>query len=111
LEKKFLQSGGLLSTLIYSGEQWDAPNGWTPLQWMAYEGMKQYGYDEFAKNIAVCWTKNVKKVFSKTCKLTEKYNVVDDETNASGGEYPNQDGFGWSNGVYLKMKNIESKTK
>jgi len=111
LEKKFLQSGGLLSTLIHSGEQWDAPNGWAPLQWMAYEGMKQYGYDEFAKNIAVCWTKNVEKVFSKTCKLTEKYNVVDDETNASGGEYPNQDGFGWSNGVYLKMKNIESKTK
>jgi len=109
LEKKFLQSGGILSTLIYSGEQWDAPNGWAPLQWMVYKGMKQYDWDEFAARIAANWTNTVEQVFHKTGKLTEKYNVVDKGSNASGGEYPNQDGFGWTNGIYLKMKN-ESKT-
>jgi alpha,alpha-trehalase len=109
LGKNFLQSGGLLSTLIYSGEQWDAPNGWAPLQWMAYKGMKQYNMDEFAEKIANRWTKKVESVFEKTNKLTEKYNVVDKGVNAIGGEYPNQDGFGWTNGVYLKLKSFIKK--
>jgi alpha,alpha-trehalase len=104
LEKKFLQSGGLLTTLIYSEEQWDAPNGWAPLQWMAYKAMRQYQFDELTGRIANCWTNNVEKVFNKTGKLTEKYNVVDERLNAGGGEYPNQYGFGWTNGVYLKLK-------
>lgn len=104
LEKKFLQVGGVLSTLIYSGEQWDAPNGWAPLQWMAYKAMKEYGFDELAKNIANCWLKNVESVFAKKRRLTEKYNVIVEVSNAEGGEYPNQDGFGWTNGVYLTLK-------
>jgi len=109
LEKKFLSHGGLLSTLIYSGEQWDAPNGWAPLQWMAYKGMKQYNMDGFAEKIANRWTQKVESVFEMTGKLTEKYNVVDEGSNASGGEYPNQDGFGWTNGVYLKLKSFIKK--
>jgi alpha,alpha-trehalase len=36
--------------------------------------------------------------------MMEKYNVVDITINAGGGKYPNQDGFGWTNGVYLRMK-------
>jgi alpha,alpha-trehalase len=36
--------------------------------------------------------------------MKEKYNVVDTSQSATGGEYPNQDGFGWTNGIYLKMK-------
>ncbi|MEO8796173.1 MAG: trehalase family glycosidase [Daejeonella sp.] len=34
----------------------------------------------------------------------EKYNVLNLDLDAGGGEYPSQDGFGWTNGVYLKMK-------
>jgi alpha,alpha-trehalase len=104
LEKNFLQGGGLLSTLIYSGEQWDAPNGWAPLQWMTYKAMKQYRFDECAAKIANTWTSIIEQMFNKTHRLTEKYNVVEEESNASGGEYPNQYGFGWTNGVYLKLK-------
>jgi neutral trehalase len=37
----------------------------------------------------------------------EKYNAMDTSQNAGGGEYPNQDGFGWTNGVYLKLKNLK----
>jgi alpha,alpha-trehalase len=44
------------------------------------------------------------KVFSKTGKLMEKYNISDLSQLAGGGEYEVQDGFGWTNGVYVAMK-------
>jgi len=33
----------------------------------------------------------------------EKYNVADTSLLSGGGEYPVQDGFGWTNGVLLKL--------
>ena len=42
-------------------------------------------------------------VYSRTGKLMEKYNVVDTQLEAGGGEYPGQDGFGWTNGVLLAL--------
>ena len=42
-------------------------------------------------------------VFKATGKMMEKYNVVDAALTTGGGEYPNQDGFGWTNGVYLRL--------
>jgi alpha,alpha-trehalase len=101
---KFLQAGGLTTTLVNSGQQWDAPNGWAPLQWMTYKGLKNYGFDILAEKIRTNWLATNEKVFNETGKMMEKYNVVDTEFKAGGGEYPNQDGFGWTNGVYLKMK-------
>ncbi len=47
-------------------------------------------------------TKNI-KVYKNTGKLVEKYNVVDMSLEAGGGEYPVQDGFGWTNGVLLRL--------
>ena len=35
--------------------------------------------------------------------MMEKYNVMGSGDLGGGGEYPNQDGFGWTNGVYLGM--------
>jgi alpha,alpha-trehalase len=35
--------------------------------------------------------------------MMEKYNVVATDIKAGGGEYPAQDGFGWTNGVYLAL--------
>ncbi len=35
--------------------------------------------------------------------MTEKYDVVDVQRRAGGGEYPTQDGFGWTNGVALAL--------
>jgi alpha,alpha-trehalase len=101
---KFLQAGGLTTTLVNSGQQWDAPNGWAPLQWMTYKGLKNYGFDILAEKIRTNWLATNEKVFNETGKMMEKYNVLDTEFKAGGGEYPNQDGFGWTNGVYLKMK-------
>jgi alpha,alpha-trehalase len=44
-------------------------------------------------------------VFERTGKLMEKYNVADTHLEAGGGEYPGQDGFGWTNGVLLALIN------
>jgi alpha,alpha-trehalase len=104
IDSKFLQPGGLLTTEVNSGQQWDAPNGWAPLQWMGYRGLMNYNYGTLAGKIKNNWMDNVERVFKTTGKLTEKYDVVNGAKSAGGGEYPNQDGFGWTNGVYLKFK-------
>ena len=105
LENELLRAGGLLTTTIYSGQQWDAPNGWAPLQWMSVMGLHRYGFIQLAKEIATRWIHLNEKVYANTGKFVEKYNVVDMSLEAGGGEYPVQDGFGWSNGVYLALKN------
>ena len=104
LEEKFLQQGGLLTTIYNTGQQWDAPNGWAPLQWMAYKGLKNYEQDSIAAKIKIRWMAINEKVYAATGKMMEKYDVVDAASKAGGGEYPNQDGFGWTNGVYLKFR-------
>lgn len=108
IEEKFLQPGGLLTTLTQTGQQWDAPNGWAPLQWIAYQGLKKFPYHEdvTANKIRANWMRANEKVYAATGKMMEKYNVTDTENKAGGGEYPNQDGFGWTNGVYLKFLSL-----
>ncbi len=104
LSEKFLHPGGLVTSLAQTGQQWDAPNGWAPLQWMAYKGLKKNGQETLAQKVKQNWLMLNEKVFAATGKMMEKYNVMDLKTGAGGGEYPNQDGFGWTNGVYLKLK-------
>jgi alpha,alpha-trehalase len=101
---KLLQPGGLLSTDLNTGQQWDAPNGWAPLQWMAVQALARSGQIGLAKEIALRWLALNEKVYSATGKMMEKYNVADINLSAGGGEYPSQDGFGWTNGVYLALQ-------
>jgi len=100
---ELLKDGGLLTTNFESGQQWDAPNGWAPLQWMAIKGLRNYGLNDLAGEIKSNWVALNTKVFKNTGKLMEKYNVVDTNLSSGGGEYPVQDGFGWTNGVLLKL--------
>ena len=100
----FLKPGGLTTTLLKTGQQWDAPNGWAPLQWISYQGLARYGFDELASEVKKRWTSTNQKVYLQTGKMTEKYDVWNADGAASGGEYPNQDGFGWTNGVFLAMQ-------
>jgi alpha,alpha-trehalase len=104
IRDEFLQVGGLVTTPVRSGQQWDAPIGWAPLQWVGYESLRAYGFAETAAEIRRRWLHLNDRVFRNTGKMTEKYNVMDQDVEATGGEYPNQDGFGWTNGVYLKLK-------
>ena len=108
IQDKFLMPGGVVSTLIDNGQQWDYPNGWAPLQWMTIEGLRHYQEDKLANTIKERWINLNTKVYKNTGKLVEKYNVVDLSLEAGGGEYPVQDGFGWTNGVLLKLLSEEN---
>ena len=103
LEKTFLKAGGLVTTPNHTGQQWDAPNGWAPLQWMAIAGLREYGYTGLANTVKQRWVKLNTDVYRRTGKMLEKYNVEDLSLEAGGGEYPVQDGFGWTNGVLLRL--------
>lgn len=103
LERDFLRAGGFVTTLIASGQQWDAPNGWPPLQWLTIEGVRRYGRADLADRARDRWLALNRRTYRATGKMTEKYDVIDPNRPAGGGEYPTQDGFGWSNGVVLAL--------
>lgn len=96
---RLLRSHGIATTPTTTGEQWDSPNGWAPLQWLAIEGLNRYDERELARTIAERWVEQNVAVFKATGKLVEKYDVTSANAAAGGGEYPLQDGFGWTNGV------------
>ena len=108
-KNNLLKPGGVATTNNKTGQQWDAPNGWAPLQWVAVKGLMNYGEKNLAKAAAERWVAINEKVYAVTGKMMEKYNVEDITKEAGGGEYPGQDGFGWTNGVYLAMKKLLSQ--
>ena len=103
LGREFLKPGGFVTTLIASGQQWDAPNGWPPLEWLAIEGVRRYGRGDLAARARDRWLALNRRTYKATGRMTEKYDVVDLRRRAGGGEYPTQDGFGWTNGVALAL--------
>ena len=106
LRREFLRPGGLLTTTLASGQQWDAPNAWAPLEYLAIVGLRRYGQRALADTVAHRWARLNVRGFAQTGKLLEKYNVEATGTAAGGGgEYPLQDGFGWTNGVLLTLLN------
>uniref|UniRef100_UPI003B3B9DB4 trehalase family glycosidase n=1 Tax=Spirosoma sp. TaxID=1899569 RepID=UPI003B3B9DB4 len=111
LKADFLQAGGWVTTLNHTEQQWDWPNGWAPLQWIVYRSLMNYGFTETAQEGRDRWLALNDKVFKATGKMMEKYNVVDAALTTGGGEYPNQDGFGWTNGVYLAMDKEREKER
>lgn len=96
--QSLLAAGGLRTTLVDSGQQWDRPNGWAPLQWIAVAGLRRYGHDELAQEIADRWIATVEETYIRTGLLYEKYDV-ETPSVGRGGEYAPQIGFGWTNGV------------
>ncbi|MGH8232548.1 MAG: alpha,alpha-trehalase TreA, partial [Steroidobacteraceae bacterium] len=74
--RSLLQPGGLATTTLNTGEQWDAPNGWAPLQWVAIAGLRAYDEPALAAVIACRWMSVVNDVYARTGKLVEKYDVV-----------------------------------
>jgi alpha,alpha-trehalase len=106
VRRQLLKAGGLVTTPLTTGQQWDAPNGWAPLQWVAIEGLRAYGDDALAEEIACRWMVNVSRFYRENGKLLEKYDVVNPGRPGGGGEYPLQDGFGWTNGVTRKLMTL-----
>lgn len=107
---KFLKPGGLVTTLnetvAQSPQQWDAPNGWAPLQWFAVNGLRRYGYTGLAIEIAERWLGLVQRYYQNNGVVLEKYDVCNPVNRASGGEYEVQLGFGWTNGVYRAFQSM-----
>ncbi|UCG95544.1 MAG: alpha,alpha-trehalase [archaeon] len=104
--RKFEYKGGLANTqktgLSKEFKQHDYPNGWANQQWIVIRGLLNYGFEEDAKRLATKWLEMNRKVFLRTGKFWEKYNVVKCDVGKEG-RYPNQTGFGWTNGVFVKL--------
>lgn len=98
IQSRLLARGGLLTTTQTSDLQWDSPNGWAPLQWIAYAGFSRYGFNALAADIRERWLNTAEQVFRATGRMIEKYDIVH-IAPGGGGEYALQDGFGWTNGV------------
>ena len=107
VNNKLLDIGGLATTLTDSGQQWDAPNGWAPLQWIAVVGLRNYGADTLAHEIASRWVSVNIAVYQSQGKMVEKYDVASATGQpGGGGEYATQIGFGWTNGVLLALGSL-----
>jgi alpha,alpha-trehalase len=111
LEEDFLKDGGLVTTLVENGQQWDTPNGWAPLHWIVIEGLRNYGHHQLADEIKRRWIATNVRVFKTKGKMIEKYDVINPSGVGGGGEYPLQDGFGWTNGVLAALLNEDDKNR
>ncbi|KAH9769896.1 Trehalase [Citrus sinensis] len=99
-----LGAAGIATSLTRSGEQWDFPNGWAPLQHMIVEGLAKSRSQEaksMAQDIAMRWINSNYVAYKETGATHEKYDVEKCGDIGGGGEYIPQTGFGWSNGVVL----------
>lgn len=102
MSSRLLKPGGLATTEVVSSQQWDRPNGWAPLQWMSIRGLADYGENLLADDIACRWLSIVGGYYHREHKVIEKYalsELAPEASGGGGGEYPLQDGFGWTNGV------------
>ncbi|BES99964.1 trehalase (brush-border membrane glycoprotein) [Nesidiocoris tenuis] len=98
--------GGTPTSESYSGEQWDYPNAWPPLQSIVIQGLDNlgvYNATEFAYHLANQWLKSLLAGYKKYGKMFEKYDALKIGEPGSGGEYTDQDGFGWTNGFALEL--------
>ncbi|MDE2149222.1 MAG: alpha,alpha-trehalase TreF [Gammaproteobacteria bacterium] len=105
VRSRLLAPGGLVTTRVRTGQQWDSPYGWAPLQWIAVCGLNAYGDRQLAGQIARRWLRTVEIVYRAQGKLVEKYDV-EMPGPGGGGEYPLQDGFGWTNGVTAALLDL-----
>lgn len=105
--KVFEQPGGLQTSTFQSSNQWDKPFGWAPLQMIAVQGLRRYGYNREADRISVEFLSLVRKEFERTGVIVEKYDVERQGTDVSEdikfGYRSNEIGFGWTNAVYTTL--------
>jgi alpha,alpha-trehalase len=102
----FERRGGLAMDDRPSGAQWDAPYGWAPTNWLAVSGLETFGFHRDARRIAGEFTATVDRGFAADGTIREKYNMVlgNADVHVTAGYSQNVVGFGWTNGVYLRMR-------
>lgn len=103
----FERAGGLETSTVESGDQWDAPFGWAPLQLIAVEGLRRYGYRADADRISEKFLSMVAAQYCERGTLLEKYDVVrrsvEVDREVRFGYHTNEAGFGWTNGVFTNL--------
>jgi alpha,alpha-trehalase len=101
----FEQPGGLAMSRDQTGVQWDHPYGWAPIQLLAVEGLRRYGFHSDADRIALKFVTLVAEDFRRNGSIREKYDVVrrTSEVKVQAGYPQNVIGFGWTNGVFLEL--------
>ena len=99
----FERPGGLLCSPYDTGAQWDAPYAWAPLQLVAVEGLRRYGFNAEANRLSYEFLGTIADHFRRVGNLREKYNAVDRSTEAgtTSGYAINVIGFGWTNAIFL----------
>jgi alpha,alpha-trehalase len=103
----FERPGGLQTSTNASGNQWDAPFGWAPIEMIAVEGLRRYGYKAEADRISQEFLSLVLEQYQQSGIIVEKYDVVRRTSRVSGeihfGYSSNEAGFGWTNGVFTRL--------
>jgi alpha,alpha-trehalase len=101
-----VQVGGIQTTTEVTGQQWDGPNAWPPMQDMVIEGLLGLSHSRqaqaLARDLMRTWVRSGYVAWQKTGLMFEKYNATVVGGIGLGGEYIPQFGFGWTNGVILK---------
>uniref|UniRef100_A0A0A9WFY1 Trehalase n=2 Tax=Lygus hesperus TaxID=30085 RepID=A0A0A9WFY1_LYGHE len=100
--------GGSPTSLVPSTQQWDFSNAWPPLQTFILEGLDKLGTfaaQETSYHLANQWIKSNYQGYMKYGKMFEKYNALALGEPGQGGEYADQEGFGWTNGLILDLLN------
>jgi alpha,alpha-trehalase len=97
--------GGIAMSPLETGAQWDYPYAWAPMQLIADEGMRRYGFADDATRASYEFISAVAENFRRDGTIREKYNAVtrSDETHVTAGYEANVIGFGWTNGVFLVL--------
>ncbi|KAJ2731633.1 hypothetical protein IW152_004399 [Coemansia sp. BCRC 34962] len=110
--------GGFPATLYNSGQQWDYPNAWPPLQYVLMQAALITGHTDlatqlaqtFANSVFCAWYKtggSIPGILEKlpnttdTGHMFEKFDSTQVGKEGSGGEYTVQAGFGWTNGILI----------
>jgi alpha,alpha-trehalase len=100
--------GGLTMDNRPSGVQWNNPFGWAPTNWLAVAGLDAYGFHDDARRIAGKFVATVDRSFATDGTIREKYNMAlgNADVKVSAGYTTNVIGFGWTNAVYLKLRQL-----
>jgi len=107
---QLVQKGGVLtSRFVDAQQQWDYPNAWSPLVSLMVSSLTRMNTTNsllYAQSIALDWLNANLIGYNKDQQMHEKYNALVPGQAGTGGEYPPQVGFGWTNGVALEFMSI-----
>eukprot|EP01023_Acetabularia_acetabulum_P014152 TRINITY_DN16954_c1_g1_i3.p1 TRINITY_DN16954_c1_g1~~TRINITY_DN16954_c1_g1_i3.p1 ORF type:complete len:398 (-),score=42.47 TRINITY_DN16954_c1_g1_i3:83-1276(-) len=97
---------GIVTSLCGSGQQWDYPNCWPPIQSLIIDGLQNSNYEkgiQLSQELIKKWLQTNYDGYCKYGYMFEKYNCEEWGESGGGGEYAPQVGFGWTNGVVLDL--------